>query len=56
VNLQQLAQKYELAGAGIVNVMHHAALKSIHRQDYLIRNTDLQEAIRREFQKEEKTA
>jgi adenylate kinase family enzyme len=56
VSLQQLAQKYELTGASIVNVMQHAALKAIHRGDYLLRQADLQEGIRREFQKEEKTA
>lgn len=56
VSLQQLAQKYELTGASIVNVMQHAALKAIHRKDYMLKTADLQEAIRREFQKEEKTA
>jgi AAA+ superfamily predicted ATPase len=56
VDLRQLSQKYELAGAGIVNVMQQAALKAIDRQDYLIRLSDLQDAVKREFQKEEKTA
>ena len=56
VDLKDLAQKYELSGAAILNIIQHASLKAIHRQDYLIRLPDLQEAIRREFQKEEKSA
>jgi ATP-dependent 26S proteasome regulatory subunit len=55
INLRELADKYELNGAAILNIIHYAALQSISRNDQYIRNDDLVEAIRKEYRKEERT-
>ena len=55
INLNDIAQKYELSGASILNIMQFAALKALHRNDNMVHNTDLLTGIRREFWKEEKT-
>lgn len=55
INLRELADKYELNGAAILNIIHYAALQSISRNDKYIRNDDLVEAIRKEYRKEERT-
>ena len=54
IDLQVIAQKYELTGAAIVNVIHFAALQSLKRNDRMILQSDLLEGIRKEFQKEER--
>lgn len=53
-DLRQLAQKYEITGASIINVMQYVCLQAIMRKDYLLHPTDFTEGMRREFQKEEK--
>jgi hypothetical protein len=50
-----LASKYDLTGAGILNVVHYATLKSFSRNDECLRLHDLLEGVRREFGKEEKS-
>ena len=55
INLQEIAQKFELSGASILNIMQFAALKALHRNDNMVNNNDLLTGIRREFWKEEKT-
>ncbi|MDN5289504.1 MAG: ATPase central domain protein [Mucilaginibacter sp.] len=55
INLRELADKYEINGAAILNIIHYAALQSISRNDEYIRNYDLVEAIRKEYRKEERT-
>ncbi|MEZ2336715.1 ATP-binding protein [Mucilaginibacter sp. RCC_168] len=55
IQLQDLANKYELTGAAILNIIHYAALQSISKNDQHIRNADLIEAIRKEYRKEERT-
>ena len=55
VNLVQLAEKYELNGASILNILHSASLKALSRGDNCLRMADIQEAIRKEFRKEERT-
>lgn len=54
-DLKVLCEKFELSGAAILNVIHYASLKALERNDELIRFRDLQEGIRREFQKEDKS-
>lgn len=54
-NLKQLAEKYEVSGASIMNIIHFAALQAMRRKDLMISQQDLVEGIRREFQKEEKS-
>jgi AAA+ superfamily predicted ATPase len=55
INLNEIAQRYELSGASILNIMQFAALNALHRNGNTVNNTDLQTGIRREFWKEEKT-
>ncbi len=55
VNLNELAEKYDLNGAGILNVIHDATLKSASRNDQYIRHADIIEAIRKEYRKEERS-
>ena len=55
INLNALAQNYELSGAAILNIMQFASLKALHSKGGTVYNTDLLTGIRREFWKEEKT-
>lgn len=55
VNMQELSEKYELNGAAILNIIHYSCLNSISRNDAFIRHSDLIEAIRKEFRKEERS-
>lgn len=55
LNLSELANKYEITGSAILNVMHYAMLKAIAANDSFIRQKDIFEGIRREFRKAEKT-
>lgn len=55
MNLIELAEKYELSGAAILNVVQYAALKSYSRNDAYIQHHDLVEGIRKEFRKEERS-
>ena len=55
LNLNEIADKYELNGAAIVNIIHYATLKAASRGDEFIRQNDIIDAIRREFRKEERT-
>jgi SpoVK/Ycf46/Vps4 family AAA+-type ATPase len=51
---KDIAAQYEITGAGIVNVMHYAALRAFARGDEHLRRHDVIEGIRKEFRKEEK--
>ncbi|HZY35742.1 MAG TPA: ATP-binding protein [Mucilaginibacter sp.] len=55
VNLKTIADKYELNGAAILNIIHYASLQSISRDDRYIRSADIIEAMRKEYRKEERT-
>ena len=55
VDLDQLAQRYELSGASILNIMHFSALRTLSRGSSEIGDADLLMGIRREFWKEEKS-
>ena len=55
LNLNELANKYEITGAAILNVMHYAMLKAMAANDSYIRYQDIIEGIRRELRKAEKT-
>ena len=55
VNLQQIAQKYELSGAHIMNIVQHTCLGALADQSELITGKSLLNSIRREFQKEGKS-
>jgi hypothetical protein len=52
VDLRQIAQKYEIAGGVIMNVIRYATLKAIKKGDKLVSQSELEIGIRRELQKE----
>lgn len=55
IDLSKIADKYELSGGTIMNVVRYSSLKALSRQENIIRLEDLEEAIRREFLKEGRT-
>jgi len=55
LNMNDIANKYEITGAAILNVMHYAILKTLAANDEYIRYRDIIEGIRRELRKAEKT-
>ncbi len=55
-NLSMLAQKYELSGAAILNIVQFACLRALERGKETILDADLKEGIAREFGKEGKVA
>lgn len=55
INLDELAQKYELTGAAIINAVQYAALQSFANKSNTMSLRCIREGIRREYMKEEKT-
>ena len=54
INLEEISQRYELAGAGILNVVQFACLRSLERGDTHLHASDIKNGIIREFGKEGK--
>lgn len=55
INLSQIAEKHEMAGGTIMNVVRYASLKALSRKDATILHEDLEDGIRREFLKDGRT-
>src|SRR5690554_3918465 len=55
VLLEKVAEKYELAGGSIINVIQFSSLKALQRNENIIRYVDLLEGIKKELRKEGKT-
>jgi DNA polymerase III delta prime subunit len=55
LDLEQIAEKHEISGGTIMNVVRTVSLKALSRNDNKILLTDVEEAIRREFLKEGRT-
>ncbi len=55
VNLEALAEAYELSGGAITNVVRHAAISALREERCSIRHQDLVTGITRELRKEGKT-
>jgi len=55
IDAESLAAKFELTGGDIVNVVHYAFLMAMQRGEPDITLADLQQGVRREFQKSGKT-
>ncbi|MEQ1675990.1 MAG: ATP-binding protein [Chitinophagaceae bacterium] len=55
VNLEELAKKYELTGASILNAVQFATLQTFSRNDTTIHQKDLLDGIRKEYLKEDKS-
>lgn len=52
VNLRQIAEKYEIAGGVIMNVLRYATLKAVRNGRNTVQLQDIEAGIRRELQKE----
>lgn len=55
IDLENIAEQYELAGGAIINVLRYCALKAIQQNETVVGFQDLLEGIRREFKKENRT-
>lgn len=55
VNLKDMAQKYEVTGGTILNVVQYASLKAMSRNSNIIMKNDIMAGIRKEYHKEGKT-
>lgn len=54
ISLNDVARKYEITGANIVNVIHYAGLKTLEKHSTTISHDDLMKGIQKEYQKEGK--
>jgi len=55
IDLADIAMRYEISGASILNAVQYATLQCYARQDNSLHQTDLIAGIRKEYQKEEKS-
>jgi hypothetical protein len=55
VDLGRIAERYDLTGGTIMNVVRYSSLKALSRNEQVIRVEDLEEGIRREYLKEGRT-
>ncbi len=55
VVIDDIAERYELSGGAIMNVVRYASLMALDDRSNVIRNNDLISGIRRELQKDGKT-
>lgn len=55
VHLDRIAEKFELAGGSIINIVQYASLKALQRKENVILHADLLEGIKKELRKEGKT-
>ncbi len=55
VRLREFAEAHEISGAAIVNIIQHAALRALSREQPLIQHEDLQAEIYRELRKEDRS-
>lgn len=54
INLEEIARKYEVNGANIVNIIHFACLKTLEKNSETISLSDLLNGIQKEYVKEGK--
>jgi AAA+ superfamily predicted ATPase len=52
VNFQDLADRHEVAGGAIINVLRHACLMAVERDPPMVHTRDLMDGVRRELQKD----
>ncbi|MFK7748139.1 MAG: ATP-binding protein [Kordia sp.] len=55
IDLNNIAENYELAGGAIINVLRYCALSAIQRGDTVVQKQELITGIRKELKKENKT-
>src|SRR5690606_13582421 len=54
LDIDSIAEKYELAGGSIINVVQYASLMALHRNENTILEKDVLEGIKKELKKEGK--
>ena len=54
IDLMEVAERFELSGSSIMNVVQYACLKALARKSNLIKKQDILAGIRKEFSKEGK--
>lgn len=54
IDLDEIARKYEVNGASIVNIIHYACLRTLANQSDTLRQADLLKGIQKEYIKEGK--
>lgn len=55
INLQQIAEKYEISGGTIINIIQHSSLKALGRSSNQIWLKDIMRGIKREYHKKRRT-
>ena len=55
IDLEKIAQKYELTGAHIMNTVHYSCLQALSKESKVIQHGDLMAGIKKEFMKEGKS-
>lgn len=55
IDLSEIADKYEISGGAIINIIQHCSLRALGRSSNLIKQSDIIEGIRREYQKSRRT-
>ncbi len=55
VDLEEIADEYELSGGAITNVVRYASLKALSRNSNIIERNDMLQGIKKELRKEGKT-
>jgi hypothetical protein len=55
VDLDAVADKYDLSGGTIMNVVRYSSLRALSRNESIILLEDIETGIRREFLKEGRT-
>ena len=56
LNLETIAEKYEMTGGTIINVVRYSCLMALKRGEDIIRQKDVMAGIRKEFEKDGKIA
>jgi hypothetical protein len=51
IDLENIAEQYELTGGAIINVLRHCAITAIQKNETIVSNQDLLEGIRSEIKK-----
>jgi predicted DNA-binding protein YlxM (UPF0122 family) len=54
INFEEIAEKYEISGGAITNVVRYCSIKAYKRKDKMIKKNDILIGIRKELQKEGK--
>ena len=55
VDLTEIAERFELSGGGMINVLRFCALEAAKRNSHTILKPDLMQGVKREYQKSNKT-